>query len=85
MSSDKTEQLKKRTELTKKLLALYDSNKGYIDKAEKFLSPSSQKEFESCRKENLEREDIDRLYAHVFVLEHLAKLLYEEFVVHKKE
>jgi hypothetical protein len=69
--------------LQEKLLALYDLNKSYIDEAEKFLSAASKTSTAECRKDSLNREDIDRLYSHVFVLEHIAKFLYEEFFTNK--
>ncbi|MGZ5801745.1 MAG: hypothetical protein ACXWJZ_14050, partial [Burkholderiaceae bacterium] len=70
-------------DLTVKLIALYDLNKSYISEAEKFLSPSSREISDGSHKKNLTREDIDRLYSHIYVLEHIAKLLYEEFLIDK--
>ena len=69
--------------LSVKLLELYDSNKSYIDEAEKFLSiPSHTKQIDShdC---SLTEADIDRLYSHINVLENIAKLLSEEFMMKK--
>lgn len=68
-----------KNDLTVKLLALYDLNKSYIDEAEKFLAASSH----NARNETLLPGDIDRLYSHISVLEHVAKLLYEEFLLSK--
>jgi len=70
-------------DLVVKLLALYDLNKSYIDEAEKFLSPAAQEISDGSNKKNFTREDIDRLYSHIYVLEHIAKLLYEEFLINK--
>lgn len=66
-----------------KLLALYDLNKSYIDAAEKFLSDSSKKSHGEFRNETLMQKDLDRLYSHIFVLEHIAKLLYEGFLIER--
>lgn len=71
-----------RSDLTVKLLALYDINRGYIDEAEKFLC-AEQNAHDASSKQSISREDIDRLYSHVFVLEHIAKLLYEEFLMNR--
>jgi hypothetical protein len=81
---DKSTPLTEKNDLTIKLLALYDLNKSYIETAEKFLSESMNKTSPESRNGSLTREDIDRLYSHVFVLEHIAKLLYEEFLINKK-
>ncbi|HEY8102816.1 MAG TPA: hypothetical protein VIF82_18915 [Burkholderiaceae bacterium] len=73
----------KKNGLQEKLLALYDLNKSYISEAENFLSKNSKKLSGEYRKESLRKEDIDRLYSHIFVLEHIAKLLHEEFLTNK--
>jgi hypothetical protein len=82
--SDKITASSEKNDLTLKLLALYEINKGYIETAEKFISAAVHKTSTEPQNESLTREDIDRLYSHVFVLEHIAKLLYEEFLINKK-
>jgi hypothetical protein len=74
-----------RSSLIVKLLALYDINRSYIDEAEKFLCSSTQKMTAQSGKQSIGHEDIDRLYSHVAVLEHIAKLLHEEFLINKNE
>lgn len=82
-TSTSTDTQPKKSDLQEKLLALYDLNKSYIDEAEKFLSITPNTSSSESRNESLKREDIDRLYSHIFVLEHIAKLLYEEFLINK--
>jgi len=67
--------------LSEQLKSLYDLNKSYIDLAERFFSNSAEITSNKNEKGELARDDIERLYSHVFVLEHIAKLLYEEFIV----
>jgi hypothetical protein len=73
----------RKNELAAKLLSLYESNLDYINTAEKYLSAKCPKDSDSERGPHLTKEDIDRLYSHVYVLEHIAKLLYEEFFITK--
>ncbi|MGZ3241441.1 MAG: hypothetical protein ACXWJK_14415 [Burkholderiaceae bacterium] len=78
-----TEQSDTKDQLSKKLWEFYSLNKSYIDAAEKYLAKPSGVESTDTRCENLTRNDIDRLYSHISALEHIAKLLYEEFLSKK--
>jgi hypothetical protein len=69
--------------LQEKILELYELNKSYINEAEKFLLATSQGSTTESNKESLHKKDVERLYSHVFVMEHIAKLLYEEFLINK--
>lgn len=70
--------INQKKKLTAKLLALYDLNKRYIDEAKTSLSTSH-----GTASETLMQEEIDRLFAHISLLEHAAKLLHENFLLSK--
>lgn len=82
MTKENSTNVQSQAALTAKLLALYDSNKNYIDEAEKFLT-IAQPKLADTYKDKLTREDIDRMYSHISVLENVAKLLQEEFLMNK--
>lgn len=66
-----------------KLLLLYAENKKYFDDAEKYIVNSSHGNQDLLADEDLTRSDVDRLLAHISMLEKMLRVLHETYLHHE--